>query len=161
MDQKYPQAVGISNILGIASAFGNGLWDIVVNDHSHSSPFFTSDFPVAIERVNYPHILNRIVPLTPNLALRIIPQLAARRAVDLSFSGLRCRVIRPSHSEIRSINQTIVRSAEELVFFRDDLPWVPDFVRKNARFRVEARVEEVETGNGYLLASSMSVREVR
>lgn len=161
VDQKYPQAVGISNILGIASAFGNGLWDIVVNDHSHSSPFFTSDFPVAIERVNYPHILNRIVPLTPNLALRIIPHLDARRAVDLSFSGLRWRVIRPSHSEIRSINQTIVRSAEELVFFRDDLPWVPDFVRKNARFRVEARVEEIETGNGYLLASSMSVREVR
>jgi hypothetical protein len=159
VDQKYPQAIGISNILKTASVFGNGLWDIIVNDHASRSPFFTSDFPIAVEHGENPRVLNRIVPLTPELALRIIPQPETRGEVDLSFSKMRFRVVRPNHSEVRSLNQTIIRSAEELVFFRDDLPWIPDFVRKHARFRVQAHTEEIRTGDSYFVISSMQLRE--
>ena len=47
IDKKYPQAIGISNILSLTSTFGKGLWEIVNNEHSSGNPFFTSDFPTA------------------------------------------------------------------------------------------------------------------
>ena len=42
-------------------------------------PFFTSDFPVAIERGDDVRVLNGLVPLTPTLALRICPDVNVRR----------------------------------------------------------------------------------
>lgn len=48
VDSRYPQAIGIGNIIGLVTAFGNFHWDILINGHPHT-PFFTSDFPVAVE----------------------------------------------------------------------------------------------------------------
>ena len=72
IDPKYPQAIGVESILRNTARFGNFKWEILHND-SDDSPFFTSDFPVAIEKTERPGVLNRIVPLAPNLALRIRP----------------------------------------------------------------------------------------
>lgn len=72
VDPKYPQALGIDSILECVSVFGNSKWEILQNGIS-DSPFFTSDFPVAIEKTDPQRALNRIVPLTPDLAIRIIP----------------------------------------------------------------------------------------
>jgi hypothetical protein len=66
VDQKYPQAVGISNVFNTAHAYGNFHWDILVNEHA-DTPFFASDFPVAVERSPDPRVVNRVVPLTPAL----------------------------------------------------------------------------------------------
>jgi hypothetical protein len=41
VDPKYPQAVGISNILHHTSVFGNSPWDILHNTEE-DNPFFTS-----------------------------------------------------------------------------------------------------------------------
>ena len=46
------------------------------------------------------------------------------------------------------INQVIVRSAEEVVFFRDDHDWVFDFGKRNAAFRVETAVAKVPNALG-------------
>jgi hypothetical protein len=75
IDPKYPQAIGISSILELTATFGTSEWEILRNDLSDSS-FFTSDFPAAIEATDDPRVLNRIVPLAPDLAIRIKPNLS-------------------------------------------------------------------------------------
>jgi hypothetical protein len=70
IDEKYPQAIGIASILSVTTTFGNFEWDVLINPFE-STFFFTSDFPIAIERTNDARILNKIVPLAPHLAIRI------------------------------------------------------------------------------------------
>jgi hypothetical protein len=48
VDPKYPQAVGISTIIGRMSIWGNSEWEILTNDFN-DCPFFSSDYPVALE----------------------------------------------------------------------------------------------------------------
>ena len=48
IDPKYPQAMGIVAITHHASVFGNSPWEILRN-FDPSNPFFTSDYPAAIE----------------------------------------------------------------------------------------------------------------
>jgi hypothetical protein len=74
IDPKFPQALGVTTLLGRLSIFGNSKWDILLNDHP-TSTFFTSDYPIAIESDPDPRILRRIVPLAPDIAVRIIPDL--------------------------------------------------------------------------------------
>ena len=86
IDPKYPQAMMIGSILKLIHIFGNCNWEILQND-SKDNPFFTSDFPIAIEKTNDPRVLNRVVPLAPNLAIRIKPDISIDRAqIDLHLA---------------------------------------------------------------------------
>jgi hypothetical protein len=86
IDPKYPQALGITTMMGRLSKLGNSLWEILLNDHP-TSPFFTSDYPIAIEPSRDPRMFRLIAPLAPNIAVRIIPDLRlARSKEDLKFS---------------------------------------------------------------------------
>lgn len=148
VDPKYPQALGIDSIKHNATMFGNCMWEILHNDFQ-DNPFFTSDFPVAIERSDDPRVLNRIVPLAPNLAIRILPNFALDRAVaDFSFPHFRFRTHRLTRDRVLQINRLIVQCAEETVLFRDDRPWVASFVAKNRRFRIEPYSYELRTSRG-------------
>ena len=109
--------MGIAGILEFVGRLGNATWEILINDAPSSSPFFTSDFPIAIEATRDPRVINRIVPLTPFLALRIVPNLETHRKDDLSFPLFRSVTRPPSESEIRDVNASIVRCAEQLVFY--------------------------------------------
>jgi hypothetical protein len=51
IDPKFPQAIGIASILHQIKRFGNFNWDILINPFD-DSPFFTSDFPIAIRSLN-------------------------------------------------------------------------------------------------------------
>jgi Protein of unknown function (DUF4238) len=158
IDPKYPQAMGIAGILEFVSRLGNASWEILINDAPGSSPYFTSDFPVVVEATRDPRVINRIVPLTPSLALRIVPDLnAARRKVDMSFPLFRSVTRRPSESEIRAINVGIVRCAEQLVFYQHHYEWVPRLVARNSRYRVEGRTQRISTENGQLLIAQQLV----
>lgn len=85
VDEKYPQAIGIDQILQRTAMFGNFAWEILHNPLK-DGPFLTSDFPAAIERTDDPRVLNRIVPLAPDLALRVQPDITLdRKNTDLSF----------------------------------------------------------------------------
>jgi hypothetical protein len=53
--------------------WGNSAWDIIVNEHDKGSSFFTSDFANGIELSDDPRIINRLMPLAPDLAVRISP----------------------------------------------------------------------------------------
>ena len=142
VDPKYPQAIGISTILDRVCMWGNSVWDLIHNAEP-DSPFLTSDFPAAIERSSNGQILARIVPLTPDFSVRIYPDRVSRdMRQDMTFSAFRPRVLAAKPSDVRAINESIARSAEELVFFRDRRDWVVPFLTKNARFRIEATTKK-------------------
>ncbi|WP_170964912.1 DUF4238 domain-containing protein [Rhizobium sp. M10] len=156
IDPKYPQSIGIQSILKRLSIWGNSWWDIVINEDG-DSPFFTSDYPVAIQPGDRPGLVNRIVPLAPNLALRIKPDLAERGIVDLEFRNLRIRRVKATKQLIAAINTAIVQGAETTVYSSLDRPWVPRFVEKYANFHIEPRTTKVPYGDGYMAVSTMAV----
>ncbi len=157
IDPKYPQAIGISSILQHTATFGNFKWEILRNGFT-DSPFFTSDFPAAIEESDDPRILNRIVPLAPDLAIRIRPELAIEGGhADLSFANFEYRTRDIGRAELVQLNRLIVRCAEETVFYRDDSPWVQPFVEKNRQYRIEPFTHKLPTPAGTLLISTQRI----
>jgi hypothetical protein len=157
IDAKYPQAMGINSILERTATFGNFKWEILLNDFG-DSPFFTSDFPAAIEKTNDPRILNRIVPLAPSLALRIRPDLSIERGhADFSFRNFGFHTRHISRQEVINLNCLIVRCAEDMVFYRDDHPWILPFIAKNRHYRVVPHTHKLRTAEGTLLISTQRV----
>lgn len=157
IDPKFPQAMGIASIRSYMTAFANFDWDILINPFADSS-FFTSDFPVAIEETPDKSIFNRVVPLAPNLAIRIRPD-ASRNLEDTSFAASKHNIRKLSRQEVISVNRLIVRCAETMVFFRDNLEWVPKFVMANAGFRIEPRTLPIPDGHGTYLWSTLELTD--
>ena len=161
VDPKFPQAIGINSIRRSLAIFGNSRWEILLNGFNHS-PFFTSDFPAAIEETRDRLIINRIVPLAPNLAIRIRPDLTIDKDLaDFSFANFSCRRRSISQNETVEINRLIVRCAEDTVFYRDDSAWVQRFIAKNRHYRVESGISKQPTRNGSLLTSRLKIVETR
>jgi len=157
VDPKFPQAVGISSINRSLAIFENSRWDILLNDFN-DSPFFTSDFPAAIEETTDRRIVDRIVPLAPDLAIRIRPDLPIDKDLaDFSFANFHCRRRKISHKEVEEVNRLIVRCAEDTVFYRDDSAWVQRFIAKNRHYRVEPSTSKQPTRNGSLLISRLKI----
>ncbi|WP_404291244.1 DUF4238 domain-containing protein [Microvirga sp. RSM25] len=160
IDGKYPQAIGISSILDLVARFGNFHWEVLINTEENS-PYFTSDFPVTFEKTQDPRILNRVVPLAPDLAIRIRPMLDSERADrDINFRHFRYRIRKPKLDEIRGINALIVQCSEELVFYRDEHDWIARFIAKNQRYRLEPKTQRIAVDNKDFLWSTVSVQPV-
>lgn len=150
-----------SGIAALIAEFGNADWDILINDFD-DRPFFTSDYPVAVEATPDPRVLNRVVPLAPKLAVRIRPRVPEDRSdTDLSFSAFGSRTWRLSRDEVVKVNRMVVRCAEDLVFFRDHKQWVTKFVERNRGFRVEIRPKQVRLEDGLHLLDLMQVVSTR
>ena len=153
VDPKHPQAVGISLISQLIKAYGNFKWDILINPFENS-PFFTSDYPIAIERANNLGIINRIIPLSPWLAVKIRPDLTQdkEKIESLSFHNFRSSFRELKHKEVIAINTILVRCAESIVFYYREHEWIHNFVKHNASFRIELKSKITCTGNGGTLA---------
>lgn len=137
VDPKFPQAIGIGNILQRVAMFGNFTWDALINEH-RDCPFFTSDFPMAIEQVSDCPAPNRIFPLTPSLAIRVHPNINIdRNTVNYEFHHFSFQRQKIKRAEAVNINRLLARSAEDTVFFCDDQDWVAGFIERNRHFRVE------------------------
>ncbi len=52
---------------------------------------------------------------------------------------------------VTSINRLIIRCADSLVFYRDDYEWIPRFVKRNAAFRIESKMQKIPVGDGETL----------
>jgi len=153
VDGKFPQSLGISSIVERVSIWANSAWEVLRNRDT-STPFFTSDYPVALEAKGN-RLANWVVPLAPDLAVRIIPDVTlSDTAPDFSFGKFRYRFRTPRRSEVIDINRLIVRCAEDIVFYRDDLVWVRDFIEKNRHYRIEAVTERIPRGTGFLNIST-------
>lgn len=159
VDPKFPQAIGIANILKMTAMFGNFAWEVLHNPFDES-PFFTSDFPLAIEESDDPRVVNRVFPLTPKLTVRIRPDVSLRRGeCDFNFAYFRSRVRDVGRQELLALNRLLVQCAEDLVFYRDDRPWVKPFVAKYSRYRIEALTQEFASPSGALLVSRQRIVE--
>jgi hypothetical protein len=138
--------------------WGNSDWDILINENTQS-PFFTSDFPAAIEPSSAAPILNRVVPLAPDIAIRIKPDVNINHdSADFSFPFFRHKVIRLSVDNVRRINTAIARCAEDFVFYRDQHEWVLPFLKKHSGFRVEMQTEQIRVGKGTYLPFRMRIQ---
>jgi hypothetical protein len=148
VDPKYPQAIGISNIIHHTSVFGNSPWEILHNSET-DNPFFTSDYPAAIEVVDLNTPISRIVPLAPDLAIRIRPDIRlSGTKPDLSFAKFKAAPRKLRRVEILDLNRLIVRCAEDLILYRDDLDWIEGFVTKNRRYHIEPVTHTLSHGSG-------------
>lgn len=160
VDPKYPQALGIANILMLTSSFGNATWEIILNEDP-VSPFFTSDFPVAIETEGMRQALPRLVPLAPDVAVRIIPNIRRDRDdVDFTFGENRRRRIIAQGIDIRAINRRLIQCAENIVFFCKEHSWTMAFIEKHRHHRLEMAAHRVPAADGFYQLSSMEVRRV-
>lgn len=144
VDEKYPQAIGISSgIEARVAIFGNALWDVMFADPAYGG-FFTSDFPVYDNRV-----VSKTVPVASDVAIRIHPQLRERgKEPDLSFPGFRARFRTLRPQEMREVNRELVRAAESVVLYHADTDWLLPFVRKHRAFRVESIVTRIPSPLG-------------
>jgi hypothetical protein len=157
VDEKYPQAIGISTIIEQTGVFGNFKWEVLRN-RFEDCPFFTSDFPVAIEKTSDPLILNRIVSLGPNLAVRMMPDPSIRGVrASLSFANFGYLLRDIGRSEVVDINRLIVRCAEDLVFYRGNAGWVASFVAKNRGYRIELESRSLASQTGTLRAWTQTI----
>jgi hypothetical protein len=149
VDPKYAQAIAIGNIKENVAAFENFKWEILLNRFDQN-PFFTSDFPVAIEETEDWRLVNRIVPLAPNVAVRIRPDIAIDiKNPDFSFTNFGYLTRNVSRQEVIEINRLIVRCAEETIFYRDESAWVQKFIRKNRHYRIEQITDKRRMSDGY------------
>jgi len=111
VDPKFPQAMGIDTIVPRVSMYGNSHWEILANN-DEVNPFFTSDYPIALEEVRSNPIPNWIIPLAPDLAIRIVPDIRLRdQPPDLSFSRFTHHRRALKRQETHGINRLIVRCA--------------------------------------------------
>lgn len=137
VDPKYPQAIGIANILDRVVRFGDAEWTLLVNEHE-DCPFFTSDFPVGIQAFTDTSVFDRVAPLTPTLAVSIRPRDKLQTAsFDFNHFSLKRRKLK--RPEAAAINRLLVRCAEDTVLFSDDQPWIAGFIEKNRHFRIETK----------------------
>lgn len=161
IDEKYPQAVGISSILSHVAIFGNSDWEVLINP-LEDSPFFTSDYPVAIEKTRDPRILNRVIPLTPYLAIRIKPDISLdMENPDYEFTSFQYKHKRLSRTEVSQLNKLFVRCAETTVFFSRLGNWTKHFVSRNSGFRIEPKTNRFPHGNGTLLWFTQEVSKIQ
>lgn len=157
VDPKFPQALGIAGVMEHTLMFGNFRWEILHNEFD-DSPFFTSDFPAAIEMSADPRVLHRLVPLSPRLAVRIMPNIQLeRQKLDYSFQHFDFRTRRPSRQEVSAINRLVVQCAEETVISSHDAPWVQPFIAKHRDSWIAPRTMKVPTGKGSLLWFSQHI----
>lgn len=157
IDGKYPQSLGIRGLLSHINSYGNYFWEILLND-SADSPFFTSDYPIAIEQTADPSILNRIIPLTPNVALRVRPdRVLSKRSDEISFTNFRYKISRPSKNEVQRLNRLIVQCAEQFVFYKYACPWIPQFVKKYGPYQLACLTAEIPAGTGFFSHTTLSI----
>ena len=156
IDWKYPQAVGVSTIRSRTALWGNSRWEILRNNDPNS-PFFTSDYPVALETRDA-RLANWLIPLAPDLAIRIVPDVSLSGAVpDPTFAKFSCQLRTPRRFELLEINRLIVRSAEDMVFYSNNLRWIPEFIARNRNYRIEAVTERIPVGKGFFNVATQRI----
>lgn len=148
IDGRYQQAIGISQIERRVHIFGNALWDVMVADPSDGA-FLTSDFPVAFGKSYDNRVVSKTVPLAPDVAICIHPQVSERgKAPDFTFPNFQGRFRRAKGSEIRTVNRRLVQAAEAMVFASADTDWLVPFVRRHRNFRADAVVTPIPMPEG-------------
>lgn len=161
IDQKYPQAIGITNILKILNVFGNSRWEIMINSHENVK-FFTSDFPVVNEKSGNSAIFNKIFPLSPSVALRIYPNKnVIEFGGDFQFPDFELTIRAVSRNECININRKIIMAAENLVFSSQYHDKIRALIRRHRNFRTEITTSIIQSGDGEIHISQQFPQRYR
>lgn len=149
IDQKYPQAMGISSIMRTLTQLGNSHWELIHNNKDYS-PFLTSDYPIAIEPTSDPRICRKIVPLRPDLAVCITP-IQGELHSEVSFPHFQLSRRNANFSRVRSVNELIVRCAEKLIFCAAMNEWTQRFISKNQNYRLKVYADRIPLDGGQMI----------
>lgn len=161
IDKKYPQAIGIKSIMSHVKMFGNFTWEILINPYDES-PFFTSDYPVALYEEHNFLFTKRIFPLTPYLAVKIHHNYELKRGdASFNFSKFKYSKHKISRKEVAKINRLIVQCAEDIIFYKEDYPWVKKFIKKHSNYYIEPRLDKRGSGSGKLLCVTQKIEKGR
>lgn len=158
IDQKYPQAIGISNVVRLQQTFASFDWELLHNPVAHGAPFVTSDFPVGYEATSDLRLINKIVPLKPDLAIRICPHFRGtpNQPPDVRMFRYRRRTIQPS--EANSINMLLIQCAEDLVFFADHDPVLDSLLAAGSCYCLAPKTDTIHIeGGGTMILSTFKV----
>lgn len=159
VDEKYPQAIGIKSIISLIQSYGNFDWEVLHNEFV-DLPFITSDFPLVVEPTRDLRVINRVFPLSPYLAVRIMPKLHLKRELcDMSFKYFRFRKRSLSRREVRQFNLSIIQCAEDLVLSSRNSALNKKLVSEFSTSKVVSKEAKLPLGNGSFLISYLRVGE--
>ena len=155
IDRKFAHAQGMLVLIGILNQFCCSRWVVLINDSS--TPFITSDNPAVLYYIdNNPQIGQIYIPLKPNMAILIAPDLSNEDpnhedVKRYDHSQYRFGTIKPPYVE--KFNKQIIKSAEKTVIHRCKEDWLKELVKKHRNWRVEAITSYLPTDNGVITIS--------
>jgi hypothetical protein len=116
---------------------------------------------VALERTADPRVLARLVPLARDLAVRLVPMLPAGPLRRQTPQANRRRRHRPAdREEVAKLNRTMLRCAQDAVFYGNDAHCAPKLVVRNREFRVLPISRSIPTECGSILMASFAVGRI-
>jgi hypothetical protein len=80
-----------------------------------------------------------------------------RGKTDLKFKNFSAKRQHASRHEVVKINRAVVQCAEDTLFFRDNLDWIPNLIKRNHDYWIDAMVELVSVGGKSAPAPSQRI----
>jgi hypothetical protein len=163
VDREFAHAQGMMTLMGILHRFYCSHWLVLINDSS--TPFITSDNPAVLYyKDNNPQIGQTYIPLKPNMAILITPDLSIERPSDEDVkrydnSQDRFCIIKPSYVE--EFNKQIIKSAEKIVIHQCKEDWLKELVQKYRNWRMEAIISHLPTEKGVFTILRQRPVEIR
>jgi hypothetical protein len=140
VDNKYPMAIGITNLIRIQSVISRSPWIVFKNETS--VPFVTSDNPVCLQ-YHESGFADFYCPLTPWLAIVIHPIRETEEAGPDHVGAFK-------PEGIAKMNQLVVQSAEDLVIC-NDFEDAEKLIKEFQDWQVELRKIKIPSGNGHVI----------
>jgi hypothetical protein len=151
IDDKFTQASGVSELFSQIVNIGNFDWEILINPFE-DNPFFSSDYPICIEKTDDIRVLNKVFPIDPYIAIKIYPDLnRVTDEIDFGFKKNRFRYSIIDNQEVMYINRLIVKCAEDSVFYSKNGEWILPFISKYKKYYLDYRI--VKHPNGLVFYS--------
>jgi Protein of unknown function (DUF4238) len=154
VNPKFAQSFGIGNLQRLINNFGNQRWDIIFNKNT-DTPFLTSDFPIVIEDMVGTQFASKMLPLTPNIAIKIYPtkKYETDSTSFYTFTEFRPSYLQISRSQAIDANRKIIRAADDMVFSNHNEHWLEKFISKNRNFRTDVETTNLRGVNSGMIIS--------
>lgn len=158
VDPKYPQAYGIDNYQRHIGSWGNSHWVVLLNQSDVS--YLTSDYPVYTQQSSDLRVSTRLIPLAPDIAIRICPDvnLSDNDRSNLGFPKLTVDVQEVDEAGAKSMNKKIVQAAETTVYFRDNSQGIRRLIENNRHYKTYPETVALPTAQGRIVFASQSVK---
>ena len=160
IDEKFPQAIGIRKILDTLYRIGNWTWEILMNNTPEL--FITSDYPIGIEVSSLNRPINKIFPLTPHIAIRLLPEKkVAGHKGRIGFNEFKYRIVELGRTDVSYINKILIQCDEQYVFFSEITNRIITKISKYSKYRVNLKDYMLPTERGYLLILTQVIEETQ